>query len=193
MKWVLLVGVLSVVGSSEVLAQEGELASGAAAIASPSQRTGVALVAAAGLHTGLGLGMRAGTGDIGIEVIGGYQPLVALWEQPQGRDFNVDTGSSGQVLAELYLTPIHPTPSSSIGLKVGYRYNSVLEHGTGFALTFLVDLSQHLALEVAAGAAVFPGAQSRLKAELGVPSDANVVYGSAVQFFEYGFELVWFP
>jgi len=158
-----------------------------------ANRPGVGLLAAAGLHNGLGLGARLGLGDVGLEVTGGYQLLYALWDTGSARDRKVDVGSSAQLGSELYFTPWHPGATSAVGLKAGYRYNSVLEHGFAAAITFLATLSPHLAFEGLAGAQVFPGSEGRLKRKLDVPSGANIAYGSQAQYFEYGFELIWYP
>jgi hypothetical protein len=157
-----------------------------------SSRPGVGIVGAAGLHTGLAAGLRLGLGDVGLEVAGGYQLLLAVWRQSVN-DTNIDAASSAQVGAELYVTPWHPRPTTAIGMKSGYRYNSVLQHGFSVAITFLVDLNPHLALEVLAGGSFFPDSTGRLRDALDLPSGADIIYGSSYQFFEYGFELVWYP
>jgi len=158
----------------------------------PSARPGVGLVGAAGLHTGLALGVRLGLGDVGVELAGGYQLLLAISDDG-GLDWDVDAGSSAQGSAELYVTPWHPLPTAAIGLKGGYRYNSVLHHGFSVAVTFLADLSDHLALEGLAGGSFFPGSEDRLRDELGLSPGADFAYSSSAQFFEYGFELIWYP
>ena len=152
------------------------------------------MLAAAGLHTGLALGARLGLGDVGLEVTGGYQLLYAVWDRGgTGQDRHVDLGSSAQVGSELYVTPWHPNATSAIGLKAGYRYNTALEHGFAVAITFLATLSPHVALEGLAGVQAFPGAEGRLRRKLGVPNEADVAFSSQLQFFEYGFELIWYP
>jgi hypothetical protein len=150
-----------------------------------SARPGVGLVAALGLHTGAALGARVGLGDVGLEVLGGYQPLIAI-TQP-----SIELGSSAQLATELYVTPWHPRPSSAIGLKAGYRYNTLLEHGFSVAITYLASLSETLAVEGLAGASIFPGSESRLRRRLGVSED--IIYGSSAQYYEYGLELIWYP
>jgi hypothetical protein len=158
----------------------------------PSSRPGVGLLAAAGLHTGLALGARLGLGDFGLELSGGYQLVLAIWRD-DGNDSHIDAASSGQLNAELYLTPWHPLPRSAIGLKSGWRYNTVLEHGFSVAITFLADIGPQLAIEGLAGASIFPGSTGRLRRELGVPASGDISYSSSIQFFEYGFELIWYP
>jgi len=158
--------------------------------AAPVNRPGVGLLAAAGLHSGFGLGARLGLGDLGVELTGGYQLLYAVTGSADNRKF--DFGSSAQFGSELYYTPWHPTPKSAVGVKAGYRYNTVLEHGFGAAITFLATLSPHFAFEGLAGCQVFPGAEDRLRRKLDI-TGANVAYGSNLQFFEYGFELIWYP
>jgi len=164
---------------------------------SASHRPGVGLLAGAGLHTGLALGARVGLGDLGVEVTGGYQLLLAVWEDELESDSSelteIDAGSSAQLGAEVYWTPWHPLPSSAIGLKVGYRYNTVLHHGAAVAITFLVSLSPSLALEGLAGAQFFPRSEDRLRNHLDLPRSADLIYSSSTQFFEYGFELIWYP
>lgn len=151
-----------------------------------SARPGVGLVGALGLHTGAALGARFGLGDVGLEVLGGYQPLIAIT-----RTSHIELGSSAQLATELYVTPWHPRPSSAIGLKGGYRYNTVLEHGFSVAITYLASLSERLAVEGLAGASIFPSSESRLRRELGVSGD--ITYGSSAQYYEYGLELIWYP
>lgn len=160
--------------------------------AHPSSRSGVGLLAAAGLHTGLALGARLGVGDFGLELSGGYQLLLALWSDDL-RNAHIDGASSGQLNAELYLTPWHPIPRSAIGLKGGWRYNTVLKQGFSIAIAFLGDIGPHLAIEGLAGASIFPGSLGRLRRELGIPVSGDIGYSSSIQFFEYGFELIWYP
>jgi len=157
----------------------------------PVNRPGIGLLAAAGLHSGFGLGARLGLGDLGLELAGGYQLLYAISGSTEDRKF--DFGSSAQFGSELYFTPWHPTAKSAVGMKAGYRYNTVLEHGFAVAVTFLATLSPHLAFEGLAGAQVFPGSEGRLRRALDIPNGSDIVYGSQAQFFEYGFELIWYP
>ncbi len=166
--------------------------------ASTASRAGIGLVAAAGLHTGLALGARLGLGEVGLEIEAGYQPIIAVWQEAnwlsaKGNSSHVDLGSSGQLAAELYATPWRPQKSSAIGLKGGYRYNSMLTHGFAVAVTYLIELSDHLALEGLAGGSFFPGSGDTLRRKLGLPSNAQLVYTSSAQFFEYGFELIYYP
>lgn len=151
------------------------------------------LLVAGGFHTGLSLGARLGLGDVGLELTGGYQPLFAIWKGAGESSAHVDLGSSAQLGSELYVTPWHPNQKSAVGLKAGHRYNTVLHHGFAAAITYLVALSPRLAFEGLAGTQVFPGAESRLRQSVGVASGGDVVYGSHLQFFEYGFELIWYP
>lgn len=160
----------------------------------PSSRSGVGWVLAGGLHTGLSLGARLGLGDVGVELSGGYQPLFALWDgSADARDRHLDLGSSAQFGGELYVTPWHPSKKAAVGLKGGYRYNTVLHHGFAVAITYLATLSPRLAFEGLAGTQIFPGAESRLRRSIGVPGDGDIFYASHRQYFEYGFELIWYP
>ena len=64
--------------------------------------------------------------------------------------------------------------------------------------TLQVDASRtapetNLALEGLAGGSFFPGSSNRLKDELGIKREYDIVYGSSAQYFEYGFELLWYP
>jgi hypothetical protein len=160
----------------------------------PSHRAGLGLLVGAGLHTGLSLGARGGIGDFGAEVTAGYEPLFAFWDGSAGAsDRKLDLGSSAQFGGELYVTPWHPSKSAAVGLKGGYRYNTVLEHGFALAITFLATLSPHVALEGLAGTQIFPGAEPRLRRQLSIPATGDIAYGSHRQYFEYGFELIWYP
>ncbi|MGD8861438.1 MAG: hypothetical protein PVI30_15625 [Myxococcales bacterium] len=152
----------------------------------------VGLVAALGLHTGAAAGVRLAHGDFGLEVVGGYQPLLAFSDDGS-REMDVDLGSSAQLGAELTFMPWRPKKSSAIGLKGGYRYNSVLEHGFAAALAFMVDLGESVALQVCAGGSFFPGQEQTLRDELNVPEENDLAYASNAQFFEFGFELIWLP
>lgn len=158
-----------------------------------STQTGIGLVAAAGLHTGLALGARLGVSDVGLEIIGGYQLLLVISEDRYDRKGSLDAGSSAQFGTELYVTPWHPIEKSSIGIKSGYRYNTVLKHGFSIAIAFLVDLSSELALEGLAGGSFFIDKEDLLRKKLKIPSGNRFLYSSAMQFFEYGFELIWYP
>jgi len=174
--------------SSATAAQSSERA--------PTHRPGVGLLAGAGLHTGLALGARVGVGDLGVELTGGYQLLFAATDRDLGSDERSDVkfGSSAQFGAELYWTPWHPLESSAIGLKAGYRYSTVLEHGYALAVTFLVTLSRSVALEVLAGTQIYPGSNPRLRRNLGFAADQDLLfYNSGHQYFEYGFEFIWYP
>lgn len=157
-----------------------------------SSAPGLGLLLGAGLHTGLALGARLGIGDFGVEASGGYQLLLAVFED-DARQGHIKAGSSAQLAAELYATPWHPLPSSAIGLKAGWRYNSVLKQGFSVAISVLADITPHLAFEGLVGASIFPGSEGRLRRKLGVPSTGDITYGSSTQFFEYGVELIWYP
>lgn len=166
----------------------------APAISPAANRAGIGLLVAGGMHTGLALGTRLGIGDLGVELTGGYQLLLAVWHPPgRSERGTVDLGSSAQFGGELYFTPWHPTERSAIGLKSGYRYNTVLEHGFAVAITFLGTLGPDLAVEGLAGTQVFPGSRGRLLRALGMPSDADITYASNAQYFEYGLQLIWYP
>jgi len=176
---------------AQVASESRERAPGEHVSTAPSHRPGVGFLIGAGLHTGLALGARAGVGDFGVELTGGYQLLIAAHDDFNGSSF--DAGSSAQFGSELYWTPWHPLESSAIGLKAGYRYNTVLEHGFAFAISFLVSLSSHIALEGLAGMQIFPGSGDRLKRELGIPRSSDLGYSSSYQFYEYGFDFIWYP
>lgn len=160
-----------------------------------AHRAGVGLLIGAGFHTGLALGTRLGLGDVGLELTGGYQLLLSI--APDGepgidRD-EINAGSSAQFGSEVYWTPWHPLPTTAIGLKAGYRYNTVLHHGFAVAISFLVSLSDSIALEGLAGAQIFPGSSDRLREHFDLPPGASLGYSSSYQFFEYGFEFIWYP
>jgi hypothetical protein len=159
-----------------------------------AHRAGVGLLLGAGLHTGLALGTRLGLGDVGLELTGGYQLLHSIGRDdfPVERD-PLEFGSSAQFGSEVYWTPWHPMPTTAIGVKTGYRYNTVLHHGFAFAVSFLVSLSDSIALEGLAGAQFFPGSGDRLRSHLDLPPGAALGYNSSYQFFEYGFEFIWYP
>jgi hypothetical protein len=158
-------------------------------------RTGAGLLAAAGFHTGLALGARAGTGTIGVELTGGYQLIYAMWNRLPGSDrLPIQFGWSGQFGAEVYFTPWHPIATSAIGLRGGYRYSAVLEHGFAIALAFLFSLGDYFAMEISMGSQAFPGSTGRLRRSLEVPEEAELAaINSSYQFFEYGFELICYP
>lgn len=160
-----------------------------------AHRAGVGFLIGAGFHTGLALGTRLGLGDVGLELTGGYQLLLSIAPNDDlgvQRD-EVNAGSSAQFGSEVYWTPWHPLPTTAIGLKGGYRYNTVLHHGFGVAVTFLVSLSSSIALEGLAGAQIFPGSGDRLRRHFDLPPGADLGYNSSYQFFEYGFEFIWYP
>jgi hypothetical protein len=152
----------------------------------------VGIVGALGMHTGAAAGVRLGLDDFGLELLGGYQPLLAFSDDGS-RQVDIDFASSAQLSAELTFMPWHPKQGSAIGLKGGYRYNSVLEHGFAVAMAFMVDLGEAVALEVCAGGAFFPGQEQTLREELDVPPENDLAYSSYAQFFELGFELIFYP
>lgn len=154
---------------------------------------GVGVVMALGLHTGAGLGVRLGGSTVGVELVGAWQPLLAVTEPDFVGSRDIYAGSSVQAGAELTLMPWHPKPWSAVGIKGGYRYNSVLTHGFGFAIAFMADLGNGFAVEGCAGASVFPGQEDTLRAALDIPDSDRLIYSSAVQFYEYGLELIWYP
>lgn len=160
---------------------------------SAASRPGIGFVGALGLHTGLAVGARFGLGDVGLELLGGYQLLLAEWRYSSRTRLHFDAGSSGQLAGEIYLTPIHPTDSSALGLRAGYRYNTVLHHGFAVAFAFIGELSPKLAIEGVAGASIFPGRSGTLRHELDIPSGTQLLYSSTLQLFEVGVELIVFP
>jgi hypothetical protein len=177
------------------IAQSEEQPEETADLDAVAHRAGVGFLIGAGLHTGLALGTRLGLGDIGLELTGGYQLLFSI--NPDGQtaidsdEFNF--GSSAQFGSEVYWTPWHPLPTTAIGLKAGYRYNTVLHNGFAVAVSFLVSLSESIALEGLAGMQIFPGSGDRLRRHFDLPPGADLGYSSSYQFFEYGFEFIWYP
>jgi hypothetical protein len=192
--WVLLIGLGCVTRTVAAQAEETAAETGVDSDAT-AHRPGFGLLLGLGLHTGLALGARSGFGDFGVELTGGYQLLFSI--APDGeagiaRD-ELNAGSSAQFGTELYWTPWHPLPTTAIGLKSGYRYNTVLHHGFAVAITFLISLSDSIALEGLAGAQIFPGSGDRLRRHFDLPPGADLGYSSSYQFFEYGFEFIWYP
>jgi hypothetical protein len=80
-----------------------------------------------------------------------------------------------------------------LGLKGGYRYNSVLHHGFAVSAGFRVNLLPRLALEIFEGLSIFPSSSGALRRELSIPPSTHLLYSSSFQFLDEGIEVIWYP
>jgi hypothetical protein len=112
------------------------------------------LAANALTYHGFGLGVQAGTADVGINGAFGWVPvLIAV---ATNDDEPLQFFSTSQIAADAYAMFLHPRPNSGIGFSAGYRKNSLLGSGGAIGGTGYLEWSSALRIQVAGGLLIFP-------------------------------------
>jgi hypothetical protein len=127
----------------------------------------------AGLTNGLGgmAGLRLS--PLELWVTGGYMPVLVFGNKHDlTRSVTLDGYASGQVGADVALTPWHAGTRYDFGLLASYRYNTALGNGGGAGVVLHIDLTGALALFFSLDYVVFPDARDAL-GRLGYPNDRD--------------------
>jgi hypothetical protein len=154
---------------------------------------GLAVFAALGLIDGLGAGVRVGTPRIGLDLSGGYLPILATYSQDTEHKPKYEVLSSFQANATAYFGLYRTGPRTDIGISAGYKYDTVLRHGVCAAFYMQYDVGEHWALHIFAGPAIFPKADDGIRDKAHWPAEGSV--GSGLSWLQGGFglSLAYFP
>jgi len=142
---------------------------------------------------GLGLGAHVGTPRLGLEVGGGFRPVIATYTPPSGDNSKVKLLGAWQVAAVAYVGLYRLGPRTDFGLLAGYGFNTVTLHAAGPGLYLQYDLSSKFALQLETLFAYAPEADRRIREKWSLPTTggsvggglANLQSGGAVTF-------IWF-
>lgn len=155
-----------------VLTTSVEAASGSSS--SDVDLRGFHWVVEAGSYTGLAAGgIYMPDESFGIEITGGYNPLLIGIEGIGGELSELELLNSYQGNADLLLTPYQTGVGARIGLTAGYKYNSLLEHGLGAGVAVSAELTKRVGFHVLGGVAFFPDGDDQVRGRLS--EDSKVV------------------
>jgi len=141
---------------------------------------------------GFGGGIRAGHPYVGVDLSGGWQPILIAISDPMGSSGGVEGFSSAQANAQLYVA-FNPRSKFSAGLVGGYTYNTLLGHGGMLGFDGMYNAGDQLGVRFAAGIMVNPEGDELLLAEAGLPKNTKLEFPSASVQPGLGFGLVFFP
>ncbi|MBI5535365.1 MAG: hypothetical protein HY898_21735 [Deltaproteobacteria bacterium] len=144
----------------------------------PPMKTGqrnFGFVLGAGFSTTIGGGIRLGTEDVGIEVLGGWMPVIIMLANGEptsssrsGSVSDVKVYSTGQVVGDAYVKLMRLSPKVTLALRGGYRYNDLMGHGIGLGGHAQLELSKAVAAYAMFGITVFPKGKSRVEDAKGI-------------------------
>jgi hypothetical protein len=154
---------------------------------------GFAILAAGGMLEGFGLGARVGTPRIGLDLSGGYLPVLATYSRDSQHSPKFKVLSSLQANATVVFGLCRPGRRTDMGVAIGYRYNDVLKHGFSAAFYLQYDIAEHWALNVFAGPAIFPKAENGIRKEAGWPAEGSVGSGMSWNQGGLGLQLAFYP
>lgn len=156
---------------------EGDAAS---PLAAPGQRL-FAVGPTAGVWAGTGAIAGGGGEAVKAWLSGGYMPVfVFANSRSADRAMRFNYYGAYQLNGDVTVRLL-ARARTDLGLLLGYKFNSVLGHGGGAGVRILYDVSERVALEIAAGLAVFPSAQDRLDRQFGYPTDRTPALTTALQ------------
>jgi hypothetical protein len=153
-----------------------------------------AVLANVGLIDGFGLGARIGLPRIGLDLSGGYHPILATYSQDTEHPPKYKVLSALQANATAYFGLYRIGPHADIGFAVGYKYDTVLKHGVGAAFYTQYDIAEHWSLHLFVGPVIYPKANKGIREKAGWPPDQGSV-GSGLSALQGGFglSLAFFP
>lgn len=137
-----------------------------------------------------GAGARAGHPYFGVDVSGGWQPLIPTIS-PAGGEGEMEFFHSWQLNLLGYVA-FNPDATFVAGATTGYSYNSVL--GRGFVLAFegIVNFSNHLGLHFHVGGGYYPDGEDRMRRKKNIPDGSE--FGSTPDFqVPIGVGLIVYP
>jgi hypothetical protein len=148
-------------------------------------RSGLSLVLMAGNADGLAVGGQADLGRVAARASFGYFPLLLSLTDPvasqQADPPRYEFFHTYQANADAMLFPVAASPTSRLGLDLGYRYNSELGHGVAFGGQGEFDLWPSASVLAMIMFSVFPDGPERMRAKLGEPDkELNFPFGAGL-------------
>ncbi len=150
-----------------------------------------------GVFWGFGAGVRAGHPYVGVDIAGGWQPILVFIDKQtigssSSSSIEVEGAHTGQFSGNVYVT-FNPKSRFMAGLTAGYRYNSVLSHGLGLGFDGVLNMTRVLAMQFNAGILIFPDGSDRFAAELGLPKNTDFGFPSPTAQVGIGVGLLIYP
>lgn len=158
----------------------------------PAVQRQFALLAVALAYDGFGLGVRALGPRFGLDLSAAYHPILATLSTEAGKVPKIALLSSYQINAAFYLGLYRPNVRTDLGLTVGYKYNTLVQHGVAAAFYLQRELSDHFAFQFFVGPAVFPRAEREIRKEKGWVK-GSVSSGLAWQQGGVGISFTFYP
>ena len=151
-----------------------------------------AVTATVGWYSGLGGGVRIGTGRAGVHLLAGWQPLIVAVKEDPPR-LNLDFHSTLQGNADLYLMLFRTTERAEIGLTAGYKYSTHLGHGAGLGAYVEIDGQARRSIFILAGVLWFPRGETRLREKEGYPPGTEFAFPGPSFSYSANVGLSFFP
>jgi hypothetical protein len=124
-----------------------------------------------GVYDGIGGGIRVGDARLGVQVIGGWQPLFVASQTDSSQPPDIDVYSTLQANADVYVLFSEPTPRSSIGMTVGYKGSTHLGHGAGIGFYVAIDAHERVSYFLIGGVTWFPNGEDQLRDKKSIAMD----------------------
>jgi hypothetical protein len=137
-----------------------------------------------------GLGARAGHRYFGVDVSGGWQPLMPTIE-PQGGEGEMEFFHSWQLTLMGYVA-FNPDSTFVAGATGGYSYNSILGRGGVLAFDGIVNFSNHFGFHFHGGPGYYPDAEERMREKKNLPDSSEITSTPAFQM-GIGAGLIYYP
>ena len=145
-----------------------------------------------GWYSGLGGGVRIGTGRAGVHLLAGWQPLVVAVKEDPPR-LNLDFHSTLQGSADVYLLLLRTTERAEVGLTGGYKYSTHLGHGAGLGAYVEIDGHARRSIFILAGVLWFPRGETRLREKEGYPPATEFAFPGPSFSYSASVGLSFFP
>ncbi len=126
-----------------------------------------------------GVGARAGHPYFGVDVSGGWQPMLPT-VTPVGSDEGEMEFYHSWQLSMLGYVAFNPDSTFVAGATTGYSYNSIV--GRGFVLAFegIVSFSDNLGFQFHVGGGYYPDGEDRMREKKNIPAGSEL--GSTPDF-----------
>jgi hypothetical protein len=117
-----------------------------------------AVGAQVGWYQASGMTLQLGTPDIALSMSGGFQPII-FNERPNS--LGLMTSAEADVDGLIRIADVSGT--TPLGLRLGYRYNTVVGHGLGIGGYAERRMTKVIAISGSYGITIFPRAFDRLE------------------------------
>jgi hypothetical protein len=128
-----------------------------------------------GAYVPSGLSLQLGSPDVALGLSGGFMPII-FNEKPNSIGFLVSGEAEGALLIRL----ANVAGTTPMGLRLGYRYNTVLGHGIGLGGYAERRLTKVVALVGSYGLTIYPNAFDGIRDEGHDPFGAAGVIGGGL-------------